>query len=147
MSLTLSHCAPTDAPAFASAFVSTYERMPRHQASYGRIPRSRQLALFTKAFNDSISLSPTPPQERHFLKVTDCATNELVAFAIWDWLPDGYKDEDPFAIVGGVPEGADERCIRDFGKLTGEARGSGERGVVGHWCEFLFLWFFFFLFC
>ena len=136
MPLELSHCVLADAPAFAESFTSTYERQPRHIAFYGGIPRDRQVEIYTKYFRDGIKLQdqPTPTQETHYLKVTDTATGELAAYAIWIFLPQGYKiEEDPYADTSHIPEGANERLIRDFGKWTGEMRGAHKGRQGPHW--------------
>lgn len=37
-----------------------------------------------------------------------------------------------------VPEGANERLMKDFGKLTAELRSEHEGRKGPHWCKFLF---------
>lgn len=140
MALILDHCIPSDAPELAEAYISTFERQPRHQVTYGGIPRPRQLTIFTKEFESGIASqnSPTPTKESHWLKVTDTASGEIMAYAIWDRLPHGYKmEEDAFASVKKVPEGANERFMRDFARMTGELRGGHEGRRGPHWCEYL----------
>lgn len=77
---------------------------------------------------------PATAQQNHYLKVTDPATGELMAFAIWQYLPQGYKmEEDPSAKVTEVPEGANEVFLRDFAKMTGKLRGEHEGRKEAHW--------------
>ncbi len=138
MSLLISHCVPSDAPGYAEAFLSTYERMPRHIVTMGSISRERQLAILTASFRTGIQSHdhPTPNKEYHCLRVTDPVTNEIVAFAIWIYWPNGYKmEEDSFANVQEVPEGANEKLMRDFGRMTGELRGDHEGRKGPHWCK------------
>jgi len=138
MSLKLSHCVPSDASAFAKSFLDTYECMPRHKATFGAIPRERQLESLTKSFQTGIVSQdhPTVTQENHYLKVTDPVTSELVAFAIWTYLPQGYKlEEDSFVNVKEVPEGANEALLRDVAGMTGVLRGEHEGRKGPHWCK------------
>lgn len=136
MSLTLSHCVPSDAQEYASVFLDTYKHSPRHELTFGAIPRERQLEMGTKDFRAGIESQdhPTPSQETHYLKVTDSATNEMVAFAIWLYLPQGYKfEEDSFANPEKVPEGANEKLMRHIGKEVGRMRGEHEGRRREHW--------------
>lgn len=138
MSLVVKHCDPSDAPGFAETFISAYERMPRHIVSMGSVSRERQLAMFTAAFRSSIESQehPTPTQETHCLIVTSSDTNEIVAFAIWIHLPNGYrKDEDSLALVHDVPEGANEKLMREVSRMTTELRGEHEGRKGPHWSE------------
>lgn len=138
MSLVMKQCVPSDAPGFAEAFISAYERRPRHIVSMGSVSRERQLAIFTAAFRDSIESQehPTPNQETHCLIVTDPDTNEIVAFAIWIHLPNGYrKDEDTLALVHDVPEGANEKLMREVSRMTTELRGDHEGRKGPHWSK------------
>ena len=139
MSFKIDHCVPSDAPAVAEAYISTYERMPRHIATFAGIPRDRQISNFTKKFEAGIESQnhPTATQEKHYLKATDPVTGELVAFATWIYLPQGYKaEEDPDATVTEIPEGANEALVRDLGPLAGNIRGEHEGRKGPHWCKY-----------
>lgn len=138
MSLTISHCVPADAPGYAEAFLATYERMPRNIVLMGSVSRERQLVIFTTGFRSSIESQehPTSDKETHCLKVTDPAINEIVAFAIWVYWPNGYKiEQDSLANVKEVPEGFNEKLMRDFGSMTGTLRGDHEGRKGPHWCR------------
>ena len=72
--------------------------------------------------------------ETHYLKVVDPATNEMIAFAIWLYLPHGYRlEEDPLANGEEVPEGANVKLVRDFGQMTGKLRVEHEGRKGPHW--------------
>lgn len=45
-------------------------------------------------------------------------------------------EEDGFANVKEVPEGANEKLMKDFGRMTGELRGEHEGRKGPHWCKF-----------
>lgn len=138
MSLIISHCVPADALGYAEAFLSTFERMPRNMVLMGSVSRERQLAIHTTGFRTSIQSQehPTSNKETHCLKITDLALNEIVAFAIWYHWPNGYKmEEDSLANVKEVPEGFNEKLMRDFGRMTGKLRGDHEGRKGPHWCR------------
>ncbi|KAL6718774.1 hypothetical protein ACLMJK_003008 [Lecanora helva] len=138
MALIPTPCTPSDAPACAEAYIAAFSPSPRHKVTYGNIPHSDQIQLFTKKFGKDIELHTlaTPTQEKYYLKVVDPTTGELMAFAIWVYLPDGYRaEEDWFANVEEVPVGANERFLRDFAGMTGWVRGEheGRKRGKAHW--------------
>ena len=131
-------CVPSDAPAFAEVFVSAFETSPRHKVTYGSIPRDQQVSMFTEKFAKGIESQahPTATQQRHCIKVSDPTSGELMAFAVWEYLPQGYKrEEDWGANITMVPEGANERFTKDFAQMTGNVRGRHEGRKGPHWCE------------
>ena len=139
MSLIPTPCVPSDAPEFVEAFVSAFETAPRHQVTYGGIPRDRQIKMFTEKFAKDIESQahPTATQQKYYLKVSDPDTGALMAFAIWVYLPHGYKrEEDWFVNVTEAPEGANERFMRDFARVTGDVRGRHEGRKGSHWCKY-----------
>ena len=144
MPLTVSHCTPSDAAALGEAVVATYESQPRHIVTFGNVPRPRQVSIFTDYFSEIIASQdhPTPTKENHMLKVTDSsdAEGEIMSYAIWTWLPKGYIfEEDSFADVKEVPEGANVRMMKEFGILTGELRAKHEGRRGPHWSKSFFL--------
>ena len=52
-------------------------------------------------------------ERKYYLKVTDTATSEIAAYAVWIFLPNGYKPEnDPNANFSPLPEGGNNALWR-----------------------------------
>lgn len=141
MSLKLSHCVPEDAPELAKAYVATYQPIsPRYQTTYRNSPQETMLKIWEADFLKTIESQnqPSPTQQVHCLKVTDSSNGEIMAYAIWKYLPQGYKPEDDGQVViKEIPDGANERLLRDFCKITGEIRSEHPGRREEHWCEWM----------
>ena len=97
--------------------------------------------MYEQSFFEGITAQEnhTFSHERHYIKITDTAANEIISYAIWEELSDGYKPEEDFqAVFHPLPEGANEEMARDFCAMTARFRGEGERSKEGHWCKSIF---------
>lgn len=75
------------------------------------------------------------PQEKHYLKVTDTATNAIAAYGVWIYLPQGYHaEEDDEVIVHPLPKGSNEDLMREFCRMTGVLRSEHPGRKEAHWC-------------
>lgn len=99
MPLTLSHCHPTDSPSLALASHATWSAMPRNRVAFGNVPRAQLLKMYEKNVHDGMTVTKQYklPQQKYFLKVTDDATGEIAASAVWIYLPERYSAEDEYA--------------------------------------------------
>ena len=54
-----------------------------------------------KGFHDGMTVPEQHklPQQKHYLKITDDATGEIAAYAVWIHLPEGYCTEDEYVDV------------------------------------------------
>ena len=98
MPLTLSHCLPTDAPELARVSAAIWLPIPNHKTAWGKVPEPELLKKYEKDFYDSMTVQKQTklPQQKYHLKVTDDATGEIAAYAIWICLPEGYCVEDEY---------------------------------------------------
>ena len=84
---------------------------------------------------------PTEWREVHYLKVVDDVTGEIVAYAIWIFMPRGYSVErDPQAHATDLPDGANVEVAMEFKRLIGVVRGEDEGRRRPHWCTYLLCW-------
>ncbi len=143
MSLKLSYCKPDDAPQLSEITLAAFEVAPRFIVGHGKVPRDVQLKRDEEGYRKSIASQgdPNAAQQKHCLKVTDPTTGDIMAFAIWCWLPNGYKpEEDSQTQVpdAGFPEGTNEAMVRDLWRMTGQLRSEHPGRREEHWCECLF---------
>ena len=70
-----------------------------------------------------------------YLKVTDTATSEIAAYAVWIFLPNGYKPEnDSTANFSPLPEGGNNALWRVVCDSVRQLRTSdAKRMTEGHW--------------
>ena len=101
MSLTLSYCLATDAPELGLAYQATWSIIPRNKVCWSKVPESEMIKKYEKYFHDGMTIQKQCrlPQQRHHLKVTDDATGEIAAYAIWIYLPEGYCIEDEYVLL------------------------------------------------
>ena len=140
MSLTLSPCTHSDAASLAAVVVEAFGPAPRSKVMYRKVPLETQLQVQKQGLVQQISSQndPNAPWQKHVLKVTDSASGDVMAFAIWCWLPNGYKPEEDSQTQlseKGFPEGVNEAVIKDFWRKTGELRGQHVGRSKEHWCE------------
>lgn len=141
MSLTLSPCVPTDAPELARASLAIWSPIPRNRVTFAHVPPAALLQMYEKDFRDGMTSSHQKqyrlPQQKHHLKVTDDATGEIAAYAVWVYLPEGYcaEDDGEAVLTGSLPEGTNGELMADFGRMTGTMRGEHAGRREAHWCE------------
>ena len=138
MSLKVNHCVPEDARELAEVYLATFRSSSRFHATYHRIPDETLLEVFEEDFRKEIELldQPTASQETHLLKVNDPSTNDIIAFAIWKYLPQGYRaEEDSDIQINEQPEGTDEPLLRRVYRMTGELRSEHSGRHEAHWCK------------
>ena len=99
MPLTLSHCLPADAPELGRVLLAIWSSSPRGQVAWGNVPDSERIKRYEKNIYEGMTVQKQCklPQEKHYLKVTDDATGEIAAYAVWIYLPEGYCAEDEYA--------------------------------------------------
>lgn len=108
MSLTLAHYTPSDAPELAEAMQAAFERTPRFEVMYKNVPRETLVKRSEEKYRKGIAAAAAQAEAdgsngRHYLKVSDAVTDEITSFAIWEWLPDGYRaEEDEQVVAKGV---------------------------------------------
>ena len=141
MPLTVGHCVPEDAGELAAVYLATYGHLSRFHATYHRVPLKNLLKTFDDDIRKGIEMQnhPTPTQEVHYLKVTDPETHAIIAFAIWKYLPCGYRvDEDGQAQVKAVlDDGTNEQLLHDFCRMTGDLRSAHPGRHEAHWCTYV----------
>ena len=100
MPLTLSHSLPADAPELGRLSLAIWSSSSRGKVAWGKVPDSARIKQYEKNIYDGMTVRKQCklPQEKHYLKVTDDATGEIVAHAIWVYLPEGYCAEDEYAV-------------------------------------------------
>ncbi len=138
MSLNINRCVPEDARELAEAYLATYRPSPRFHATYHRVPKETLLKMFEEDFRKAIELQDQPiaTQEVYYLKVNDPSTNEIIAFAVWKYLPQGYRaEEDSDIQVKDQPEGTDEPLLRHAYSGTGKLRSEHPGRHEAHWCK------------
>ena len=116
MPLTLSHCLPADAPELGHLLLAIWSSSPRGKVAWGNVPDSERIKRYEKNIYDGMTVQKQLklPQEKHFLKVTDDATGEIAAYAVWIYLPEGYCAEDEYAGSSWV----DLSSSSEFGKTV-----------------------------
>lgn len=139
MSLAVNYCTPDDASELAELSQCAFESAPRFKVMYGKVPRATLVSKSEEGYGKDItSLGQRfAPQQKHCLKVLEPGTGEIMAFAIWAWLPNGYKAEEDSQIQlsdQGLPEGANVALIRDLFEMTGELRSEHPGRSEAHWC-------------
>ena len=142
MSLAVTRCTPSDAAELAEVTLSGFESRPRTLVVFPSMNRTAAISKATEKYRKAIDGSgpplhcSDPSQSIHYLKVTDPVTGEIMSYAVWHWLPNGYKEEfDEQAKVGGIPEGAVEEALREFAESTGVLRAKDQKRRGEHWCE------------
>ena len=138
MSLNVNHCVLEDTRGLAEAYLATYGPLSRFHATYYRVPEETLLKGFEEDFRKEIESQhqPSATQEVHLLKVNDPSTNEIIAFAIWKYLPHGYRaEEDSDIQVNEQPEGTDELLLRHVYGMTGKLRSEHSGRHEAHWCK------------
>ncbi len=138
MSLNVNRCVPEDARELAETYLATYRPGSRFHATYHRVPEETLLKVFEKDFRKEIELQdqPNATQEVHLLKVNDPSTNKMIAFAIWKYLPQGYRaEEDSDIQMNEQPEGTDESLLRHVYSMTGKLRSEHSGRHEAHWCK------------
>ena len=136
MSLKLSHCVPEDAPELAEAYIATYKPVSaRYQATYGKVPRDTMLKIWEEDIRKGLECEsqPSPTQEAHYLKVTDPSSGEIMAYAIWKYLPQGYRTEDDPQVQAESVPGANETLMREFCRMIREIRNEHPGRREAHW--------------
>ena len=138
MSLNVNHCVPEDARELAETCLATYRSGSRFHATYYRVPEEELLKVSEEKFRKEIELQdqPNATQEVHYLKVNDPSTNQIIAFAIWKYLPQGYRaEEDSDIQISKPPEGTDEALLRHMYSMTGKLRSEHSGRHEAHWCK------------
>ena len=138
MSLNVSHCVPEDARGLAEAYLASFRPSPRFHATYHLIPDETLLKKFEEDFKKEIGSQnrPNATQEVHLLKVNDPSTSEIIAFAIWKYLPHGYRaEEDSDIQVNEQPEGTDVPLLSRVYGTTGKLRSKHPGRHEAHWCK------------
>ena len=74
-------------------------------------------------------------EKKYYLKVTDTATSEIAAYAVWIFLPNGYKPEnDPNAYFSPLPGGGNNALWRVVCDSIRQLKMSdAKRMTEGHW--------------
>ena len=150
-SLHLSLCIPSDASELAKAHNAAFMLTPLYAAVMGNCPiELRQQASETSfregikaATNNGIAhkeqTSPNYSEDekakKYYLKVTNAATSEIAAYAVWIFLPNGYKPEnDPNANFSPLPEGCNNALWRVACDSVRQLRTSdAKRMTERHW--------------
>ena len=135
MSLKLDHCVLEDVPELAKAYMATFERMPRYQVTYGKVPPNTMLKIWEADFRKTLEsqCQPRPTQEVHCQKVTDSSNGEIMAYAIWQYLPQGYRPEDDSQVQAKLVPDANETLQDDFCLMTGQIRSEHPGRLEAHW--------------
>ena len=133
--LSLRPCTPADIPELAALNLACFTG-PRIQVQYKDVTPSDKLAILEEAFHRAFS-SPKDsahPQFVHPLCVVDTSTNEIIAEAIWIYLPKGYVgSEDADAHHPLLRPGINEQLQRDFDDETRKLRSAHPGRKEAHW--------------
>ena len=133
-SLHLSLCIPSDAPDLARAHLAAFMPTPLHTAVMGKCSTELLQQRAETGFRDGIMAAAaieTIPLtqnsshhrddekgERYYLKVTDTATSDIAAYAVWIFLPNGYRPEnDPDATFSPLTRAVMMPCGVSFAKV------------------------------
>ncbi|KAK4690242.1 hypothetical protein P7C71_g6499, partial [Lecanoromycetidae sp. Uapishka_2] len=138
MSLTLSYCKPEDAPQISEIAYFAFENNPRFKVMYGKVSQATLLSWGKDLYRNIIASQQdqNASQQRHCLKITDPESGEILAFAIWSWLPNGYKPEEDYQAqvsYKGWPQGIQEALARDYPRRTGQLRSEHPGRSKEHW--------------
>ena len=98
MPLTLSRCLPPDAPELGRVSAAIWLPTPANKVAWAKVPESEMIKKYEKGFHDGMTVQKQCklPQQKHYLKVTDDATGDIAAYAVWIYLPEGYCVEDEY---------------------------------------------------
>ena len=150
-SLHLRPCIPFDAPELAQAHIAAFMPTPLHAAVVGKCPIELLQQRTETDFREGIraatknemvleeqTSSEYPEDEKgmkYYLKVTDTATSEIAAYAVWISLPNGYKPENDYnANFSPLPEGGNNALWRVACDSVRQLRTSdAKRMTEGHW--------------
>ena len=150
-SLHLSPCISSDASELAQAHIAAFMPTPLHAAVMGKcsIELVQQITetSFREGIKAAINNEMAPKEQtsshchedekgkKYYLKVTDTATSEIAAYAVWIFLPNGYKPEnDPNANFSPLPEGCNNTLWRVACDSVRQLRTSDtKRMTEGHW--------------
>ena len=150
-SLHLSPCIPSDAPELAKAHLAAFMPTPLHTALVGKCHTELLEEMTEMSFREGIKAATNnemaskeqtssnyhedEKEKKYYLKVTDTATSEIAAYAIWIFLPNGYKPEnDPNANFSLLPGGGNDALWRVTCDSIRQLRTSdAKRMTEGHW--------------
>lgn len=130
--LVISPCTPSDAPELARAQHTIFQS-PIYRTIYAAVPLEAQLAKFSQTIATGLAeqTHPTRGREVSWLKCVHPATDEIVAYVNWIYMPSGYRGEDDHqAQVTDLPDGTNAPVIEEFYRVARLMRAEhpGRRG-------------------
>jgi hypothetical protein len=130
MSFQLSTASPSDAPAFANIYTSSFHDSP---ISLRMFPRSQE---FQKWWTESNLSEISRPNGTHFLKVTDTDSGTIVGYATWSGPMEDTTEQGADYSEAAWPIDAERKlCENFFGQLA--KKRQAWMGKRRHWCMFL----------
>ena len=155
-SLRLTSCVPSDAAELARTHLAAFRPSPLHAALWGDCPVELLQQRYETGFCDGIIAATAAKKEttmqqqesshhrddekeekeiKYCLKVIDTATNDIAAYAVWVFLPNGYRIEnDPGAHYSPLPEGSNDALCRQACEAIGRlGMSDARRREEGHW--------------
>ncbi|KAL8703601.1 MAG: hypothetical protein Q9201_003226 [Fulgogasparrea decipioides] len=134
--LLIRHCTSMDIPNLAALHLASFQGPRNDVISHNMTPENK-LKYLEDNLRHKVSLYSTlssHPQFVNFLCVVDTATNTIIAYAAWIYLPTGYDaSKDPDTQHPPLPSGINEALLCDFGRMTGELRSADPGRKDPHW--------------
>lgn len=131
-------CNSADIPTLAAINLVAFDG-PRNKVMYLHVAPSERLKLFENKARRTLSYRDAPnsnPHHQiiHYLCVVDPITNQIIANAVWNYLPTGYfPTQDLDVHHGRLPPGTNETLVQDFAILTYRLRSSPPRHEEPQW--------------
>ena len=140
MAYTIEKCIPSDGEALARVHLATSVTAPRHKVTYGACSEADLLSMWMhEAQSSSGKRDPDFPQEKHYLKAVDPTSNEIAAYAVWTYLPNGYnylEDSELFQRDVKYPSGANITILEEFSDKIVGLRRKHAKGMRPLWSTY-----------
>lgn len=133
--LVLRACTMTDIPALAAVKHASFTA-PRTKIMYRDVTTEDKYKLLEESLRREFA-SPKDsahPQSVNFLCVFDTTTADIISYATWIYLPNGYlASEDADTQHPWLPPGINAKLVRDFDRMTAELRSAHPGRKEAHW--------------
>ena len=140
MNFLLSHCEASDAPELARVHYAIFSHSLIYRVMYSNANPNTIIEKYERFFVNGINeqAKPTMSREVHYLKITDAATDKIIAYVTWIFIPNGYDAaKDPQTSVDRLPAGSNLPVAHEFKRVIGKVRGEDEERKGPHFRECL----------